>query len=71
MGQHKTNHYLVVFEDGTFYRGVWGGNASSYRRHLEDRGYRPTLILQWQRPLYAREGTEILQIYQGPEGTAA
>ena len=68
---NKTNHYTVVFEDGTFYQAVWGGNARSLRLHLEESGYQPTLILSRIRPLYAREGYEIKQLKAGVPGTAA
>lgn len=61
----KTNNYTAVFEDGTFFQGVWGGNVSSYRFHLENRGYRPMLILQRVRPLYARKGAELIQLDGG------
>jgi hypothetical protein len=55
----KTRNYTAFFEDGTFHHGMWGGNASSYRKHLETLGYVPTIICQRIRPLYVKDDAEL------------
>ena len=56
---NKTRHYLVVFEDGCIQHKVWGGNASSLRRALEQDGEAPTAILQNVTPQWVKEGKEL------------